>query len=124
MATVKLPLGLAENGTVNDPSVLTVPATGGTPVELLSSRYRYSVALVQNVGSENMYILVNDGQTGGDATDANYHLILSPMSQAEINDCPYAAVTACAPSGKTTSAVVFSIQTNDSQSQGATSYGT
>ena len=124
MATVKLPLGLAENGTVNDPSVLTVPATGGTPVELLSSRYSYSVALVQNVGSENMYILVNDGQTGGDATDANYHLILSPMSQAEINDCPYAAVTACAPSGKTTSAVVFSIQTNDSQSQGATSYGT
>ena len=123
MATVKLPLGLTENGTVNDPSVLNVPATGGS-VELLSSRYRYSVALVQNVGSENMYILINNGQTGGDATDANYHLILSPMSQAEINDCPYAAVTACAPSGKSTSAVVFSVQTNDSQSQGATSYGT
>ena len=57
MATVKLPLGLAENGTVNDPSVLTVPATGSS-VSLLSNRYRYSVALVQNVGSENMYILI------------------------------------------------------------------
>ena len=123
MSTVKLSLGLTENGTVNDPSVLNVPATGGS-VELLSSRYRYSVALVQNVGSENMYILINNGQTGGDATDANYHLILSPMSQAEINDCPYAAVTACAPSGKSTSAVVFSVQTNDSVVTPATSYGT
>ena len=123
MATVKLPLGLAENGTVNDPSVLTVPATGSS-VALLSNRYRYSIALVQNVGSENMYILVNDGQTGGDATDANYHLILSPMSQAEINGCPYTAVTACAPVGKSTSAVVFSVQTNDSAHTPGTAYGT
>ena len=123
MATVKLSLGLTENGTVNTPAILTVPQDSGS-VTLLDGRYRYGSALVQNVGSENMYILVNDGQTGGDATDANYHLILSPMSQAEINDCPYTAVTACAPSGKTTSAVVFSVQTNDSQSQGATSYGT
>ena len=122
MATVKLPLGLAENGTVNDPSVLNVPATGGS-VELLSSRYRYSIALVQNVGSENMYILINDGQTGGDATDANYHLILSPMSQAEINDASYSDVTACGDGAVTSTVVLFTVQTNDSQSQGATSYG-
>ena len=118
MATVKLPLGLAENGTVNTPSLVTVPVTGSS-VTLLDGRYRYSTALVQNVGSNNICIRV-----GGTATSSVYHIKLSPMSQAEINDCPYAAVTACAPSGKSTSAVVFSVQTNDSVVTPATSYGT
>ena len=110
MSTVKLPLGLTENGIVNTPSVLTVPATGSS-VTLLDS------ALVQNVGSENMYVLV-----GGTATATVYHLKLSPMSQADFSDVSYTTVTACADSGKTSNAVVFSVQTNDSVSQGATSY--
>tara|TARA_R110002020_G_scaffold78762_6_gene197937 strand:+ start:3390 stop:3740 length:351 start_codon:yes stop_codon:yes gene_type:complete len=116
MSTVKLPLGLTENGIVNTPSVLTVPATGSS-VTLLDGRYRYGSALVQNVGSENMYVLV-----GGTATATVYHLKLSPMSQADFSDVSYTTVTACADSGKTSNAVVFSVQTNDSVSQGATSY--
>ena len=117
MSTVKLPLGLTENGTVNTPSVLTVPATGSS-VTLLDGRYRYSAALVQNVGSNNICIRV-----GGTATSSVYHIKLSPMSQAEINDAAYVDVTACGDGAVTSSAVVFIVQVNDSVSQGATSYG-
>ena len=46
MATVKLQLGLTENGAVNTPSLVTVPVTGSS-VTLLDGRYRYSSALVQ-----------------------------------------------------------------------------
>ena len=122
MATVKLPLGLAENGTINTPSILTVYTSGNAGVAanpILDGRYKYSTALVQNVGSEDMYIRI-----GGTATTSVYHVRLSPMSQAEINDASYVDVTACIVGTSAASAVVFSIQTNDSQSQGATSYGT
>ena len=61
---------------------------------------------------------------GGTATTSVYHVRLSPMSQAEINDASYVDVTACIVGTSAASAVVFSVQTNDSQSQGATSYGT
>jgi len=122
MATVKLPLGLAENGTVNTPSILTIYTSGNAGVAanpILDGRYRYSTALVQNVGSEDMYIRV-----GGTATTSVYHTRLSPMSQAEISDASYVDVTACIVGTSAASAVVFSVQVNDSQSQGATSYGT
>ena len=122
MATVKLPLGLADNGTINTPSILTVYTSGNAGVAanpILDGRYKYSTALVQNVGSEDMYIRI-----GGTATTSVYHVRLSPMSQAEINDASYVDVTACIVGTSAASAVVFSVQTNDSQSQGATSYGT
>ena len=48
---------------------------------------------------------------------------LSPMSQAEINDASYSDVTACGDGAVTSTVVLFTVQTNDSQSQGATSYG-
>jgi len=118
MATVKLPLGLAENGTVNTPSILTVPVTTES-VKLLDGRYRYSTALVQNVGSNNICILV-----GGTATSAVYHVKLSPMSQAEINDASYVDVTACGDGAVTSTAVVFSVQVNDSSLTPGTAYGT
>ena len=117
MATVKLPLGLAENGTVNTPSLVTVPVTGSS-VTLLDGRYGYCTALVQNVGSNNICIRV-----GGTATSSVYHIKLSPMSQAEINDASYSDVTACGDGAVTSTVVLFTVQTNDSQSQGATSNG-
>ena len=117
MSTVKLPLGLTENGTVNTPSVLTVPATGSS-VTLLDGRYRYSAALVQNVGSNNICIRV-----GGTATSSVYHIKLSPMSQADLSDAKYTTVTACTSNASNGSAVLYTVQTNDSVSQGATSYG-
>ena len=64
MATVKLQLGLTENGTVNTPAILTVPVTTSS-VKLLDGRYRYGSALVQNVGSNNICIRV-----GGTATSS------------------------------------------------------
>ena len=118
MATVKLPLGLAENGTVNTPSILTVPVTTSS-VKLLDGRYRYSTALVQNVGSNNICILV-----GGTATSSVYHVKLSPLSQAEINDASYVDVTACGDGAVTSTAVVFSVQVNDSSHTPGTAYGT
>ena len=127
MATVKLPLGLSDNGTVNTPAEVTINATG-SGVTLFTNRYKYSSLLIQNVGSENMYIRIDGKAPTGDtivaATSTVYHLLLSPMSQADLGDASYVNVTACAPSGKSTKAVIFSVQTNDSQSQGATSYGT
>ena len=117
MATVKLQLGLTENGTVNTPAILTVPQDSGS-VTLLDGRYRYSSALVQNVGSEDMYIRV-----GGTATTSVYHVRLSPMSQAEINDAAYVDVTACGDGAVTSTAVVFSVQVNDSAHTAGTAYG-
>ena len=118
MATVKLPLGLAESGTVNTPAILTVPVTTSS-VKLLDGRYRYSTALVQNVGSNNICILV-----GGTATSSVYHVKLSPLSQAEINDASYVDVTACGDGAVTSTAVVFSVQVNDSSHTPGTAYGT
>ena len=122
MATVKLPLGLAENGTINTPSILTIYTSGNAGVAantILDGRYRYSTALVQNVGSEDMYIRV-----GGTATTSVYHTRLSPMSQAEINDASYVDVTACIAGTSAASAVVFSVQVNDSSHTPGTAYGT
>ena len=122
MATVKLPLGLAENGTINTPSILTIYTSGNAGVAanpILDGRYRYSSALVQNVGSEDMYIRV-----GGTATTSVYHVRLSPLSQAEINDASYVDVTACGDGAVTSTAVVFSVQVNDSGHTSGTSYGT
>tara|TARA_R100001082_G_scaffold93853_1_gene60674 strand:- start:326 stop:709 length:384 start_codon:yes stop_codon:yes gene_type:complete len=126
MSTVKLPLGLSDNGIVNTPSEVTVNATG-SGVTLITDRYKYSTALIQNVGSEDMYIRIDGKAPTGDtvvpATSTVYHTILTPMSQADLGEVSYANVTACAPSGKTTKAVLFTVQINDSVSQGATSYG-
>ena len=119
MATVKLPLGLTEGGTVNTPAILTVPQDSGS-VTLLDGRYRYSSALVQNVGSNDIYIRV-----AGTVTDDIYHVKLSPLSQAEINDASYVNVTACtAASTSDGAAVVFSVQVNDSAHTPGTAYGT
>jgi len=115
MSTVKLSLGLTENGTVNTPSILTVPATGSS-VTLLDGRYKYGSALVQNVGSNNICIRVD-----GTPTNTVYHIKLSPLSQAEINDVAYVDVKACGDAGAS-SAVVFNIQTGDSVVAPATSY--
>tara|TARA_R110000824_G_scaffold309809_1_gene497130 strand:+ start:554 stop:910 length:357 start_codon:yes stop_codon:yes gene_type:complete len=118
MATVKLPLGLTENGTVNTPSLVTVPATGSS-VTLLDGRYKYDTALVQNVGSNNICILV-----GGTATSSVYHIKLSPLSQADLSDASYVNVTACGDGAVTSTVVLFTIQTGDSVVTPATSYGT
>ena len=117
MSTVKLSLGLTEGGTVNTPSILAVPVTTES-VKLLDGRYRYSSALVQNVGSNNICILVD-----GTATSSVYHIKLSPMSQAEINDASYVDVTACGDGAVTSTAVVFSVQVNDSAHTAGTAYG-
>jgi hypothetical protein len=117
MATVKLQLGLTGSGTVNTPSLVTVPVTGSS-VTLLDGRYRYSSALVQNVGSNNICIRVD-----GTATSAVYHIKLSPLSQAEINDASYVNVTACGDGAVTSTAVIFSVQVNDSQHTTPTAYG-
>tara|TARA_E500000305_G_C3968101_1_gene210566 strand:- start:128 stop:478 length:351 start_codon:yes stop_codon:yes gene_type:complete len=116
MSTVKLSLGLTENGTVNTPQIIPIPATGSSAT-LLHSRYRYGTALVQNVGVNDICIRVD-----GVPTDAVYHIILSPRSQAEINDAAYVDVKACGYGAVTSSAVVFSVQTNDSVVTPATSY--
>jgi len=117
MATLSLRHGLTTNGTVNTPSILTVPATGSS-VTLLDGRYKYGAALVQNVGSENMYLRVD-----GVATDDVYHIKLSPMSQADIGDVDFTDVTACTAAGTaTTTAVVFSVQTDDSSHTPGTAY--
>ncbi len=121
MATVKLQLGLTEGGTVNTPSILTIYTSGNAGVAanpILDGRYRYSSALVQNVGSEDMYIRV-----GGTATTSVYHVRLSPMSQAEINGASYVDVTACIVGTSAASAVVFSVQVNDSAHTAGTAYG-
>ena len=118
MATVKLQLGLTEGGTVNTPSILTVPVTTES-VKLLDGRYRYGSALVQNVGSNNICIRV-----GGTATSAVYHVKLSPMSQVDLSDAKYEFVTACTDDSSNGSAVLFTVQTNDSVVAPATSYGT
>jgi hypothetical protein len=117
MATVKLQLGLTGSGKVNTPSLVTVPVTGSS-VTLLDGRYRYSSALVQNVGSNNICIRVD-----GTATSAVYHIKLSPLSQAEINDASYVNVTACGDGAVTSTAVIFSVQVNDSGHTAGTAYG-
>lgn len=116
MATTRFLLGRAANGTVNTPSEVSVPATGSS-VTLLDGRYRYGSALVQNVGTTDMYVRVD-----GTATSSVYHLKLLSGAQADFTDTQGVNVTACAASGQTATAVVFSVQTGDSVSQGATSY--
>ena len=120
MATLSLRHGLTTNGTVNTPSIITVPldAGGNEHVKLLDGRYKYGAALVQNVGSENMYLRVD-----GVATDDVYHIKLSPMSQADIGDVDFTDVTACTAAGTaTTTTVVFSVQTDDSSHTPGTAY--
>ena len=120
MATLSLRAGRVTNGTVNTPSLVTVPldAGGGENVKLLDGRYQYATALVQNVGSENMYIRVD-----GVATDDVYHIKLSPMSQADIGDVQFTDVTACTAAGTAaTTAVVFSVQIGDSNHTPGTAY--
>tara|TARA_R110000764_G_scaffold42357_1_gene95376 strand:- start:51 stop:413 length:363 start_codon:yes stop_codon:yes gene_type:complete len=120
MASLSLRHGRTTNGNVNTPAILTVPldAGGGQNVKLIDGRYQYASALVQNVGSENMYIRV-----GGVATDDVYHIKLSPMSQADVGDIQFTDVTACTAAGTaTTTAVVFSIQVDDSSHTPGTAY--
>ena len=96
---VRLPLGLIENGTVNTPAVTAISqsgVTGGsstclaTGAPILSNRYGYSVALVQNVGSNNILLSV-----AANATTTTYHVKVSPMSQVDMSDARYEFVTAC-----------------------------
>ena len=116
---VRLPLGLIENGTVNTPAVTAISqsgATGGsstcltTGAPILSNRYGYSVALVQNVGSNNILLTVG----GTTASTTTYHVKLSPMSQVDMSDAKYEYVTACTDDSSNGSAVLFTVQTNDS----------
>ena len=116
MALQSIKLGRLTNGTVNTPSELSVPSTGSS-VTLLDGRYSYGSALVQNVGSSDILIRVD-----GTATSSAYHALITPNSQADIGEVSYVNVTACCASGQTSKAVVFSVQINDSVSQGATSY--
>ena len=127
MATVKLSLGLTENGTVNTPAVTAISqsgVTGGsstcltTGAPLLSSRYRYSVALVQNVGSNNILLTVG----GTTASTTTYHVKVSPMSQVDLSDAKYEYVTACTDNASNGSAVLFTVQTNDSSHTPGTAY--
>ena len=117
MASLSLRHGRTTNGKVNTPSILTVPVTGSTPVTLLDARYKYGAALVQNVGSNNICILV-----GGAATSSVYHIKLSPMSQADIGDVDFEKVTACGDGAVTSTAVVFSVQTDDVAHTPGTAY--
>ena len=120
MATLSLRAGRVTNGSVNTPSLVTVPldAGGNEHVKLLDGRYQYTTALVQNVGAENMYIRVD-----GVATDDVYHIKLSPMSQADIGDVQFTDVTACTAAGTAeTTAVVFSVQIDDSVHTPGTAY--
>ena len=120
MATLSLRHGRTTNGNVNIPAILTVPldAGGGQNIKLIDGRYQYASAMVQNVGSENMYIRV-----GGVATDDVYHIKLSPMSQADVGDIQFTDVTACTAAGTgATTAVVFSIQVDDSSHTPGTAY--
>lgn len=126
MSTVKLSLGLTENGTVNTPAVTAINQSGAaggsvtnllTGAPLLSSRYGYSVALLQNVGSNNILLSV-----GANATTTTYHVKVSPMSQVDLSDVKYESVTACTDNASNGSAVLFTVQTNDSVVQAATSY--
>ena len=125
---VRLPLGLLENGTVNTPAVTAISqsgVTGGsstcltTGAPILSNRYGYSVALVQNVGSNN--ILTVGGTT---ASTTAYHVKVSPMSQVDMSDAKYEYVTACTDDSSNGSAVLFTVQTNDSSHTPGTAYGT
>lgn len=116
MATIKLPLGLLANGTVNTPSELSIGNSSATT--LLNSRYSYGAALVQNVGASDVYIRI-----GGTATSAVYHVKLTPNSQADVSDASYVDVTAICKGSDTSKVVVYSVQVNDSVSQGATAYG-
>ena len=126
---VRLPLGLLENGTVNTPAVTAISqsgVTGGsstcltTGAPILSNRYGYSVALVQNVGSNNILLTVG----GTTASTTAYHVKLSPMSQADLSDAKYESVTACTDDSSNGSAVLFTVQTNDSSHTPGTAYGT
>jgi|TARA_R110000765_G_scaffold138546_3_gene238503 hypothetical protein len=126
---VRLPLGLLENGTVNTPAVTAISqsgVTGGsstcltTGAPILSNRYGYSVALVQNVGSNNILLTVG----GTTASTTAYHVKLSPMSQVDMSDAKYEYVTACTDDSSNGSAVLFTVQTNDSSHTPGTAYGT
>jgi len=126
---VRLPLGLLENGTVNTPAVTAISqsgVTGGsstclaTGAPILSNRYGYSVALVQNVGSNNILLTVG----GTTASTTTYHVKVSPMSQVDMSDARYEFVTACTDDSSNGSAVLFTVQTNDSGHTSGTAYGT
>ena len=126
---VRLPLGLLENGTVNTPAVTAISqsgVTGGsstcltTGAPILSNRYGYSVALIQNVGSNNILLAVG----GTTASTTAYHVKLSPMSQVDMSDAKYEYVTACTDDSSNGSAVLFTVQTNDSSHTPGTAYGT
>ena len=126
---VRLPLGLLENGTVNTPAVTAISqsgVTGGsstclaTGAPILSNRYGYSVALVQNVGSNNILLTVG----GTTASTTTYHVKVSPMSQVDMSDARYEFVTACTDDSSNGSAVLFTVQVNDSGHTSGTAYGT
>ena len=126
---VRLPLGLLENGTVNTPAVTAISqsgVTGGsstclaTGAPILSNRYGYSVALIQNVGSNNILLTVG----GTTASTTTYHVKVSPMSQVDMSDARYEFVTACTDDSSNGSAVLFTVQTNDSGHTSGTAYGT
>lgn len=124
---VRLPLGLTENGTVNTPAVTAISqsgVTGGsstcltTGAPLLSNRYGYSVALIQNVGSNNILLTVG----GTTASTTTYHVKVSPMTQVDLSDAKYEYVTACTDDSSNGSAVLFTVQTNDSSHTPGTAY--
>ena len=126
---VRLPLGLIENGAVNTPAITAISqsgVTGGsstclaTGAPLLSNRYGYSVALIQNVGSNNILLTVG----GTTASTTTYHVKVSPMTQVDLSDARYEFVTACTDDSSDGSAVLFTVQTNDSGHTPGTAYGT
>ena len=68
--------------TINDPAVVSFGTVADDTPGDYSQNIKYEIALFQNVGTTNLYVLYGTGTV----STTNYHIKVTPTTQLDLND--------------------------------------
>ena len=81
MATIKTPLSSGTNVSINDPSNVSISnSSSAENPGGWSTNVDYKLALMQNIGSTNLYLLYGTD----DASTTNFHTKITPGTQVDL----------------------------------------
>jgi len=81
MATIKTPLSSGTNVSINDPSNVSISnSSSAENPGGWSTNVDYKLALIQNTGSTNLYLLYGTD----DASTTNFHTKITPGTQVDL----------------------------------------
>jgi len=82
MAIVRTDIRKDRDVTINDPEETTIGTSAVENPGDYSQHIKYELALMQNVGATDIYLLYGTG----DASTSNYHVKATPGTQVDLND--------------------------------------